>query len=82
MPLSWQGWLETSRGSQTTTCTTKWVLLAFTIWLAVATAMTPARIAELREETVAMFYHGFDNYMDVAFPEDEVSRCVPLDGDP
>jgi hypothetical protein len=34
--------------------------------------MTPARIAELRQETVDMFYHGFDNYMDVAFPEDEV----------
>ena len=34
--------------------------------------MSPARIAELRKETVDMFYHGFDNYMDVAFPEDEV----------
>ena len=34
--------------------------------------MTPARIAELRKETVDMFYHGFDNYMEVAFPEDEV----------
>lgn len=34
--------------------------------------MTPARIAELRKETVEMFYHGFDNYMELAFPEDEV----------
>ena len=34
--------------------------------------MTPAHIAQLRKETVEMFYHGFDNYMDVAFPEDEV----------
>jgi hypothetical protein len=34
--------------------------------------MTPAHIAELRKETVEMFYHGFDNYMDIAFPEDEV----------
>lgn len=34
--------------------------------------MTPARIAELRQETVSMFYHGYDNYMKVAFPEDEV----------
>lgn len=51
----------------------RWILLAiFTIWLAVASAMTPARIAELRQETVEMFYHGFDNYMNVAFPEDEV----------
>ena len=51
------------------------MLLLLTLWLAIANAMTPARIAELREETVAMFYHGFDNYMDIAFPEDEVSRC-------
>jgi hypothetical protein len=42
------------------------------IWLAIANAMSPTRIAELRKETVDMFYHGFDNYMDVAFPEDEV----------
>jgi hypothetical protein len=35
--------------------------------------MTPTRIAELRQETVDMFHHGFDNYMNVAFPEDEVS---------
>ena len=37
-----------------------------------ANAMTPAHIAKLRKETVDMFYHGFDNYMDIAFPEDEV----------
>ena len=42
------------------------------LWLAIANAMSPARIAELRKETVDMFYHGFDSYMDVAFPEDEV----------
>jgi len=35
--------------------------------------MSPADIAELRKETVRMFYHGYDNYMNVAFPEDEVS---------
>ena len=51
----------------------RWILWGvFTVWLAVASAMTPARIAELRQETVDMFYHGFDNYMNVAFPEDEV----------
>ncbi|RDL42453.1 Glycosyl hydrolase family 47 [Venustampulla echinocandica] len=45
--------------------------------------MTPARIAELRQETVSMFYHGFDNYMNVAFPEDELRpvSCVPLTRD-
>lgn len=41
-------------------------------WLAPVLAMRPGRVAELRQETVAMFYHGFDNYMRIAFPEDEV----------
>ncbi|KAM3067577.1 hypothetical protein ACMFMG_000108 [Clarireedia jacksonii] len=45
--------------------------------------MTPARIAELRKETVDMFYHGFDNYMNIAFPEDELRpvSCIPLTRD-
>jgi hypothetical protein len=34
--------------------------------------MRPDRVTELRRETVDMFYHGFDNYMNIAFPEDEV----------
>lgn len=34
--------------------------------------MSPAGVVEMRQETVKMFYHGFDNYMKVAFPEDEV----------
>lgn len=34
--------------------------------------MSTSRVAELRKETVDMFYHGFDNYMRIAFPEDEV----------
>jgi hypothetical protein len=34
--------------------------------------MPPGRVAQLRQETVEMFYHGFDNYMKIAFPEDEV----------
>lgn len=56
-----------------TTYQSRWLLLALTtIWLAAVNAMTQARIAELRRETVAMFYHGFDNYMRVAYPEDEV----------
>jgi hypothetical protein len=37
-----------------------------------AAAMRPDRLRELRHETVDMFYHGFDNYMKIAFPEDEV----------
>ncbi|KAI1338282.1 glycosyl hydrolase family 47-domain-containing protein [Xylariaceae sp. FL0016] len=61
----------------------RWLLLL--PWLAtVATAMRPARVAELRKETVDMFYHGFDNYMNIAFPEDELRpvSCTPLTRDP
>jgi hypothetical protein len=73
MPLRWRGgWLGASSHS-TAFRWSRWVLLGlWTIWLAAASAMTPARIAELRQETVSMFYHGYDNYMKVAFPEDEV----------
>jgi hypothetical protein len=77
MPL--RQWLRGGRpNSQTTTQAfpifrSRWILLvSLAIWLQLANAMTPARIAELRKETVDMFYHGFDNYMDIAFPEDEV----------
>lgn len=45
-------------------------------WLHLATAMRPDRIAQLRQDTVEMFYHGFDNYMNLAFPEDEVCYLV------
>ncbi|KAH6634202.1 glycosyl hydrolase family 47-domain-containing protein [Chaetomium sp. MPI-SDFR-AT-0129] len=51
-------------------------------WPTVA-AMRPDRVTELRRETVEMFYHGFDNYMKVAFPEDELRplSCTPLSRD-
>jgi len=51
------------------------VLLVNPGWFGVA-AMRHGRLADLRSETVDLFYHGFDNYMRVAFPEDEV--CVAL----
>ncbi|KAI1099952.1 glycoside hydrolase family 47 protein [Jackrogersella minutella] len=53
-------------------------------WLAIAEAMRPSRIAELRQDTVDMFYHGFNNYMNIAFPEDELRpvSCTPLTRDP
>lgn len=57
--------------------TLAWTLLAFVLlgqW-PLAAAMRPDRVRELRQETIDMFYHGFDNYMQVAFPEDEV-RCL------
>ncbi|KAK8074886.1 hypothetical protein PG997_009549 [Apiospora hydei] len=45
--------------------------------------MRPDRVAQLRQETVDMFYHGFDNYMHIAFPEDELRpvSCTPLTRD-
>lgn len=45
-------------------------------WLSPVAAMRQDRIAELRDETVDMFYHGFDNYMQLAFPEDEVTLLL------
>ena len=75
MPLSWRGMTGMSCSTHSTAIyQSRWMIVAIsTIWLAAANAMTQARIAELRQETVGMFYHGFDNYMQVAFPEDEVS---------
>ncbi|AEO70189.1 glycoside hydrolase family 47 protein [Thermothielavioides terrestris NRRL 8126] len=45
--------------------------------------MRSDRVRELRQETVDMFYHGFDNYMKIAFPEDELRpvSCTPLTRD-
>ena len=40
--------------------------------------MRPGYIASLRERTVDMFYHGFENYMRIAFPEDEVGYEISL----
>ncbi|TVY93239.1 ER degradation-enhancing alpha-mannosidase-like protein [Lachnellula willkommii] len=84
MPLRWRGgWLGANTHS-TAFCRPKWMLLGlWAIWLVTANAMTPARIAELRQETVSMFYHGYDNYMNIAFPEDELRpiSCIPLTRD-
>ncbi|KAK4170366.1 ER degradation-enhancing alpha-mannosidase-like protein 1 [Cladorrhinum sp. PSN259] len=61
-----------------------WTLLALALaqW-PVATAMRPERMKVLRQETVDIFYHGFDNYMKIAFPEDELRpvSCIPLTRD-
>jgi hypothetical protein len=45
--------------------------------------MTDEAIAELRQETRDIFYHGYDNYMEHAFPEDELRplTCAPLTRD-
>ncbi|KAH8899249.1 glycoside hydrolase family 47 protein [Thozetella sp. PMI_491] len=45
--------------------------------------MSSDRIAILRQQTIDMFYHGFDNYMAISFPEDELRpvSCLPLTRD-
>lgn len=51
----------------------RWILFLVIVFCAVVVkGMSPERMEELRLETVDMFYHGYNNYMDVAFPEDEV----------
>ncbi|TFB02351.1 ER degradation-enhancing alpha-mannosidase-like protein [Trichoderma ghanense] len=46
-------------------------------------AMRADYLAQLRQETVDMFYHGYSNYMEHAFPEDELRpiSCTPLTRD-
>ncbi|KAF5018026.1 hypothetical protein F66182_10013 [Fusarium sp. NRRL 66182] len=55
-----------------------WALLSWT-----AQAMRQDYLVRLRQETVDMFYHGFSNYMQHAFPEDELRplTCAPLTRD-
>lgn len=45
--------------------------------------MTDDELRSLRQETTDLFYHGFDNYMNHAFPEDELRplACEPLTRD-
>jgi hypothetical protein len=62
---------------------TLWIssaLLLLLSWPATVEAMRPDRVAQLRQETVEMFYHGFDNYMAIAFPEDEVCYTAAAQG--
>jgi hypothetical protein len=73
MPLRWlNGRSVYSCGRYKMQWHSIWVACVVAALVAVSNAMTPKRIAELRQETVSMFYHGFDNYMNIAFPEDEV----------
>lgn len=52
-----------------------WLLLS---WLPQhAVAMSPGQFSEMRKATVDVFRHGFDNYMQHAFPDDEVTFGLP-----
>ncbi|KAH0831745.1 hypothetical protein AYO21_06268 [Fonsecaea monophora] len=59
------------------------VLLACLASIATAHAQTPGQIRALRKEAEDLFYHGFENYMSYAFPEDELRpiSCKPLTRD-
>lgn len=57
------------------------VAVALSAWcVSLAHGMTDDHVAHLRRSTEHLFYHGFDNYMHVAFPEDELKpiSCQPL----
>ncbi|KAJ5782152.1 hypothetical protein N7457_003926 [Penicillium paradoxum] len=56
-----------------------WAFL-LSLWLTVAHGMRDSQVKELRQETERMFFHGFDNYLQYAFPEDELRAltCGPL----
>ncbi|KAF2726785.1 seven-hairpin glycosidase [Polyplosphaeria fusca] len=58
-------------------------LLLLCCWATLGQAMTDEAIASLRQETRDIFYHGYDNYMKYAFPEDELRplTCAPLTRD-
>ncbi|KAH7066238.1 glycosyl hydrolase family 47-domain-containing protein [Paraphoma chrysanthemicola] len=60
-----------------------WTLLGIVWWATLAHGMTDEGIAHLRQETRDIFYHGYDNYMKHAFPEDELRplTCGPLTRD-
>ncbi|KAJ9609389.1 hypothetical protein H2200_005716 [Cladophialophora chaetospira] len=59
------------------------VLIASLASVATVHAQTPGQIKALRKEAEDLFYHGFENYMTYAFPEDELRpiSCKPLTRD-
>ncbi|KAF2458343.1 glycoside hydrolase, partial [Lineolata rhizophorae] len=59
------------------------VLLVLGLAACGARGMTGEEMQSLRGETRAMFYHGYNNYMTHAFPEDELRplSCAPLTRD-
>ncbi|KAL8771233.1 MAG: hypothetical protein Q9194_004951 [Teloschistes cf. exilis] len=58
-------------------------LLVLLTFINTVHGMTHVQIKDLRQEVEHMFYHGYDNYMKNAFPEDELKpiSCRPLTRD-
>src|ERR1700761_241552 len=52
-------------------------------WTSPSLAMDQVTRESLRDQTVELFYHGYDNYLRYAFPEDELRpvTCAPLTRD-
>ncbi|KAL2824754.1 glycosyl hydrolase family 47-domain-containing protein [Aspergillus cavernicola] len=70
-------------GSSKMSVCTAWMMgwaLIWSLWLSAAQGMSSDQIRGLRTETEHMFYHGFENYLEHAFPEDELRplSCRPL----
>ena len=60
----------------------RWPLIALLLlakWATNVHGMTDDLITTLKQDTRDLFYHGFDNYMSHAFPEDELKplSCKP-----
>src|ERR1700749_2036618 len=57
--------------------------LILSIWTGPSLAMDRVTRESLRSQTVELFYHGYDNYLRYAFPEDELRplTCGPLTRD-
>ncbi|KAF2263034.1 hypothetical protein CC78DRAFT_569308 [Lojkania enalia] len=57
--------------------------LLISCWAILGHCMTDETISHLCQETRDIFYHGYDNYMKHAFPEDELRplTCGPLTRD-
>ena len=60
-----------------------WTALLFGLFGQVTVAFQPPQLASWRKETEDLFYHGYENYMRHAFPEDELRpiTCKPLTRD-
>ncbi|KAI9372025.1 glycosyl hydrolase family 47-domain-containing protein [Aspergillus egyptiacus] len=73
-------------GSSQMSVSSAWMVgcfLTLALWVSAVQCMGYEQIRGLRNETEHMFYHGFENYLEHAFPEDELRplSCRPLSRD-
>ncbi|KAK5123015.1 hypothetical protein LTR85_003581 [Meristemomyces frigidus] len=72
-------WPRTPGSSCSPWQTILYPLLLIAVLVTSAHGMTDEAIATLRDDTRSLFYHGYNNYMAHAFPEDELKpiSCKP-----